>query len=152
MSEPTPPTIQDRLLTAFRALVRAEFPQYTYLGIYEYAIRATDGSTVDCDPVDTTIPLPSLAKVPLRSSILGETVTPQAKGERCLVMFVNGDPTRAICVSTDPYPKAAQIGDATTTTLKLAGGVLPAARATDAVVAGPFVGTITAGSSKVSIG
>ena len=141
MSAPIQPTEADRLLTAIRSIIRAELPQYTYLGLYEYAVQATDGTTIDCDPTDTTIPLPSLARVPLRSSIQGERAKPTV-GSRCLIAFVNADPTRPICVSADPVAQTVQI----------AGGSLAAARVTDAVVVGAFGGTITTGSTKVTVG
>jgi hypothetical protein len=93
-----PPTDNDRLLASLRKIIRAEFPQLTYMGFWEYAVEATDGTTVDCSPTDTNIPLPSLAKVPLLSGIMGE-IAPSVVGQTCLIVFLNGDPTRARCIS-----------------------------------------------------
>lgn len=110
MSEPVQPSAFDRLLAPLRSIIRAELPQYTYFGIYEYAVQSTSGSTVNCDPVDTTIPLPSLASVELRPSILGEVVTtPIVPGSRCLVAFVNSDPTRPVVMSILGTPASTNI-------------------------------------------
>ena len=110
MSEPVAPSTFDRLLQSLRAIIRAEFPQFTYAGIYEYAIQSSSGATVSCDPVDTTVPLPSLANVELRPSILGEAVTsPILSGSRCLVAFVNNDPTRPTILSISNPPASAAI-------------------------------------------
>jgi len=100
MSEPIAPSTFDRLMQSIRAIIRAELPQATFQGIYEYSIQSTDGLTASCDPVDTTIPLPSLPSVELRPSILGGIVAP-ARGARCLVAFVNSDPTRPVIISVD---------------------------------------------------
>jgi len=125
---PQQPTVSDRALAAFRMLVRGEFPQLGYQGIYEYSVQSSDGSTVDCDATDTTISLPShLAKVPLRSSILGAQVTPSS-GSRCLIMFVNADPSRPVCVFVEPTPVTATIataGGLNPGTLNLKGGGMP---------------------------
>lgn len=91
------PTTQDRLLESFRAIVRAEDPNRTYRGVFEYAVQATDGNTIDASPTDTTIPLPALAKVPIR----GQSITPTV-GARAIVGFINADPTRPYVLSIDP--------------------------------------------------
>lgn len=103
-----PPTDLDRLLSSFRKLVRAEFPTSTFRGIFEYAVEAVGSNTIDCSPTDTQIPLPSLAKVPLRSSILGAIVTPTV-GSRCLIMFVNTDITQPVCVFIEGPPAVATV-------------------------------------------
>ena len=71
----TPPTYLDRLMQGLRALVRAEVPRLSYLGLYEATVNAVahDGSTADVTPTLTS--LPPIPKVPLQSSILGEIVT-----------------------------------------------------------------------------
>lgn len=94
------PTELDRLLVSIRKIIRAEFPQLTYMGFWEYAVSATDGTTIDCSPTDTAIPLPALAKVPLISGLLGELATPVV-GKKCVILFLNGDPTKARCISID---------------------------------------------------
>lgn len=122
---PQNPTALDRLLAAFRALVRSEFPSLPYLGAYEYVVTSTDGTsttaakTVDCKPTDPALTLPSLARVPIR---LPYGVTPP-KGAICTVQFLNGDPSKPFVVNfADPM-----------TLLVFAGGKLPNARQGDMV-------------------
>jgi hypothetical protein len=91
----------DRISQVIRRIIRSEFPDYVYRGIYEYAIQSVDGTTISADPVDTTLTLPHIAGLVLRSSILGETIVPTI-GNRCLVMFVDGKPSRPVIVGCDP--------------------------------------------------
>lgn len=140
----------NRLIAAIRRIVRSEFPNLTFLGIYEYSIQSTDGTTIDATPVDTSLTLPSISKIILRPSILGEKVKPTV-GKTCLIMFVNGSPTRPICISCSAKNDTVEI-DAETM-VKIAGGGPPAARLGDAILAaGIFAGTVTAGSTKTQIG
>lgn len=110
MSAPVQPTVKDRLLTAFRALVRAEFPQYNYFGIYEYSVTAVNANplallvtlatsvvSIDATPVDTTIPLPSISNLIIKAIVK----TKPTVGDICHIMFANGDPSKPICVSCD---------------------------------------------------
>lgn len=94
------PTTLDRLLDSFRKLVRAELPTFTFTGLWEYSVQATDGTTIDCSPTDTAIPLPSLAKVPMLSGLMGE-ISPAVVGKKCVIVFLNQDPTKARCISVD---------------------------------------------------
>lgn len=134
------PSASDRLLAALRSLVRAELPQLTFLGTYEFTIQGASGSTVDVSPTDTTISLPSFTGVPLRSSLLGQVVTAQAVGGLALLRFINGDPTRPVCMSITSIPETAvldatgemQIGPSASTVV-LNGGSLPLARVGDSV-------------------
>lgn len=160
MPSSIPPTNLDRLWNSFRALVRAESPTLTFAGIYEYGIQAVHGTapsaTVDCSPTDTTIPLPPLVNIPMRSAVDGTTVTPTI-GSNCLVMFVNADPSRPVVFGVDPISAMVKVQataeiDISAPAVNIANGVLPAARQTDLVVAGPFMGTITSGSTKVVVG
>jgi hypothetical protein len=96
VSEPVQPTALDRLLTALRLLIRAELPQLTYFGTYEFSIQSSSGSTVDIAPVDTTVSLPSMTAVPLISSLQGQAVVPNSG--LCRVRFINGDPSQPIVV------------------------------------------------------
>lgn len=149
----------DRLMANIRRIVRSEFPNYTYQGIYEYSIQSVSDSLVDADPVDTSIGLPSIAKMPMRSSILGETVTPTV-GKLCLVMFVNGVPSRPMVFSCAAKNEeidvdatsAAHFGDSASA-ITVGGSGPPCARLGDTLLAGGmFAGTITSGSSKVTVG
>ncbi len=96
----------DRLREAFAKLVRSEVPQLDFLGVYEYAVQATDGNastpskTVDANPTATEtsggrkLNLPNITKVPI---MLPYGVTPPV-GALCTVQFLNGDPARPVVV------------------------------------------------------
>ena len=139
MSEPVNPSPLDRLMSAIRALIRAEYPQYTYAGLYSYTIQNANSSTgaIDAQPVDTTIPLPGLSNVPLRPSLLGELAM-ATMGTTCLVEFVNADPTQPNVVSIGATNFTGTI-DASTevdvgpsaSTVNLGAAQQPIARSTD---------------------
>lgn len=97
-------------MTALRLIIRAELPQLTYFGTYEYSIQNANGSTVDVAPVDTTTGLPSIKGVPLVSSLVGQSIVANAGLAR--IRFVNGDPTRPVCVGLVDLP-ASSSTDAT---------------------------------------
>lgn len=102
------PSALDRMWQYFRTLVRAELPELRFLGTYEYTILATDGSTVDGAPVDTSLGLPSLRQVELRADSIARQ-TPKL-GDVCHVVFLNGDRTKPKCSWTAPDPTAVRIG------------------------------------------
>lgn len=91
----------DRLIDSLRSIIRSEFPNIKFLGIYEYAIQGVTGGKIDADPTDTSLGLPSIAKIELIPSILGESVKPTV-GKLCRVQFINGLSTRPVVVSCDP--------------------------------------------------
>jgi hypothetical protein len=113
MAEPIDPTLLDRLLTGIRAILRAEMPTLTFLGLYEYTVTASTPTTVDCQPTDPTIPIPVLNGIPIGSLSDGGVGQPTT-GNRCLIEFVNGDPTRPVVLFNDPQVRTATI-DATQT-------------------------------------
>jgi hypothetical protein len=141
MSAVVPPLSADRLLASLRLLIRAETPTLTYAGTYEYSIQAVNGTAIDCSPVDTTIPLPSMSALPVRPSVLAESVTGIQTGQLCLVQFINADPTRPIVVSLSEISQTATIdakgsmtvGSANTASVQLGGGVAPVARIGDLI-------------------
>lgn len=133
----------DRIIDSIRRIIRSEFANYTYLGVYEYSIQSVDGSgdadtTIDALPTDTTLTLPGINKLPLKPSIIGATSKPVA-GKLCLIMFVNGKQSKPVCISCEGPADKVKIGTG------------PAvARLGDSVLAGPWGGTITTGSTKVT--
>ena len=159
MTEPIQPSPLDRLLTALRLLIRAELPQLTFFGTYEYSIQSSSDSTVDVAPVDTTISLPSMTGVPLISSLLGQVVVPNEG--LCRIRFVNGDPSQPVCVGLASVASSVSV-DATgmlnigpsAGKVVLNGGTLGVARVGDSgtmyLPPGCFVtGTITTGPTVV---
>lgn len=129
--------MSDRLLGAVRALVRAELSRLSYLGTYAYTVQRAAAGTVDAAPA-SALPLPPLVGVPLASSLLGQRVTPAAAGAPCRIRFVNGDPSRPVCVGIGAVPVRASV-DATDTlrlgpsasAVALAGGSAALARVGD---------------------
>ena len=103
----------DRLLASFRALIKTELAAMSFLGTYEYSIVAADSGTVDVTPVDPSVGLPAMTKVPLRSGLLGQNVTPAAGGT-AMIRFVDGNPSRPVCTGILGIPKNTTI-DATGT-------------------------------------
>ena len=110
MSEALTPL--DRLWQSFRALVVAEIRATVgYPGTYEYSIIRADGSTVDATPTNTTIGLPSINNLPLRTSPIGP-LTP-SKDRLCHVVFLSGDARapRVTWVQPGDGPGIVRIGD-----------------------------------------
>jgi len=138
-TDPFEPATTDRLLRSIFALVRAQFPRYTYAFPWEYVVQNTDGETVDATPLDPSIPLPEVVGAPLASSIIGENVTP-AIGSVCTIVFADGNPTKPRVVGGD-YLTVPQL-------IKIAGGGPASARVDDTVNAGYLVltasGTVSA--------
>lgn len=91
--------------------------------------------------------LPSVSKVPIRLGIPGVTVK-VAPGARCVLEFLEGDPTRPV-VTLWGTTSVLEM-DLSATLITLNGGVLAIARATDPVVAGPFAGTVV-GPGNVTV-
>jgi hypothetical protein len=141
MSEPVQPSPLDRLLTAIRAIIRAEFPQYTYAGLYSYTIQSINSGTgaIDAEPVDTTVPLPGLSNISLSPSLLGDLAL-ATSGSTCLVEFVNADPTRPVVISigatnftgTVDASQQMNIGPSAST-VNLGAAAMPVARISDTV-------------------
>lgn len=138
MSEPTP---QDRFLAAVRAIIRAELPNLTYLGVWSYTVMGVNGDgTVNAASSDPRAPLPALNNVPIAAGADGSTSVPTV-GNECRIEFVNADPTRARVVGNAPTVKVATIdatdtvnvGPSVTDAVRLGSGDAPVARNGDAV-------------------
>ena len=140
MSQPVQPTALDRLLTSIRNLIRGEFPQYTFAGLWEYSIQAVNSTgTLDLQPTDTTISLPDLSNVGFSPSLLAES-SMATMGSTCLVEFVNGDPTRPRVISigatvfmgTIDASQTINVGPSASS-VNLGAAQMPTARTTDTV-------------------
>lgn len=144
-----------RQLAALRALFEQFDPDRKYRGVTEYRVVTQEGKRLNLQPVRVSTGMPDLARVPMRPGVSGADST-VALGSRVLVGFADSDRARPYVAGFEDAdgegfkPTTTRI-DASTS-LTLANGSLFAARVTDAVVAGPFGGTITAGSSKVKVG
>jgi len=148
--------VLDRLLSHLRKIIRDEDPNRDLVGLFEYSVSSAQQTASDVvfsgyptdvrpTPDDTNelrVPLPPAVNWPLRVGIAGTSFVP-AVGGLVYVMFANRDPAKPVVVSYDgTVPLLVQVS----------GGVLPSARVTDTVQAGPFSGTITSGSLKVYVG
>lgn len=148
--------VGDRLTRDFLALVRETMPSLTFLGRYEYAVRADGGF----DPVDPSLGLPSLTSPELGLSL--STATLKA-GDSVRIQFVDGRPWRpelcsapasstAITVGDAAPAKAARQGDAVNVTTSISGTV---SGGTCTITAAELTAAglhITGGSGQVSIG
>lgn len=96
----------DPVIGPLRAMIQDLAPDSTYSGVWEYAVQATDGTTVDCSPTATAVlsaafPLPQhVTKVPMRSGVAGTACKP-AIGSVVYLAFPNGDPSKAIIMGFD---------------------------------------------------
>lgn len=159
----------DRVLGPVQQLIQKELAPLRFFGRYGYTISNPSTSTIDGTPQDTTLGLPDVQNVPLMGDSLA-SYTPPSGGE-AHIMFVNGDPTKPVCVWTEADSTN---GPADITIAPQASGQSGVARVTDSVivmfppliqiagtVAGapfvgvatittPAVGTIQTGSTTVS--
>jgi|HubBroStandDraft_5_1064220.scaffolds.fasta_scaffold60799_2 hypothetical protein len=166
----------DRLAGALNAIIDRKVSPTRFYGRYQYTISNPSTTTVDATPVDDSINLPELQGVPIVADSISVYVPPD--GGECHVMFLNGVPTRPVCVWTEGNPThagllggttpVARIGDTVqvmlaVTPLNLTGtiqfggsGALSAGvpypivpAASSLIALTPLSGTITTGSSQV---
>lgn len=153
------PTVDDQILDAFRALVRAEVDRIglAYAGVFGYTIQAVSGEPpdvlIDAVPNDPAIGLPDMVRVKMRLGSDGISSVPDT-GIGCLVAFVDRDPAQPVIVSVDSLGvnPIARLGDQVTVflppTLAVIGLVSGAPFTGTITVANPVTGVITQGSGK----
>lgn len=123
-------------------------PDLRYRGTFEYRVVTQEGERLNLQPVLASLGLPDVGRARVRAGIPGARAEHHL-GSYVLVSFVNADPGRPVVVGfEDPegegyLPSVLELGPSPR---------LGIARQTDAVVAGPFAGTITGGSSTVKAG
>jgi hypothetical protein len=146
-------TATSRRLTLLRRLLEQLDPFQRFRGLFEYRVVTQDQlGRLNLQPVRVSTGMPDLQHVPVRPGIPGARAD-HFLGACVLVTFLDASPARPVVTgfaddqSGGFLPTRLEL-DATTE-LILGGGVLGVARQTDAVVAGPFGGTITGGSTKV---
>jgi hypothetical protein len=146
MSAGTP--FDDRWIESVREIVRQEVAaQAPYAGVYDYVVTASNGSTCDAVPADTSRGLPPVTGIPILSGIPGAKVTP-ANGSRVGIGFLDCNPTK---------PFVWGLFDSRVATLvSFAGGTSPVARQGDTVIvffppAIPFTGTAIVGGVPSAI-
>lgn len=148
----------DRLKAAILAIIRESLPQLPFLGVYEYRVFRANSGTFDGSPVTDAYGLPDVTSVPMRPSITGGT-SKMLLGSSVLIGFINGDPGRPYVMGGDPDTPPTEADFTASVKIKadapqiqLNNGVFGVARLGDAVVAGPFGGTITVASATVKAG
>jgi len=151
---------------AMRRIFDAVDPLRAYRAAYEYRVVSLAGHTLNLQPVRSSAGMPDLERVPVRLSagvradaLLGSLVT---------VLFLDGDPSRPRAFTGDDADAPGWAPDAIDVDVAAGGDVtigahaattalgpsprLGVARIGDAVIAGPWGGTITAASTTVKAG
>jgi hypothetical protein len=135
-------------LAAWSKLLEQLDPLRRFRGLYEYRVVTQETERLNLQPVRVALGVPELRRVRVRPGVAGCRAT-VALGSTVLVAFVNADPSRPVVVGFEDaesdgfMPLELDLGEAPR---------LGVARITDAVVAGPFGGTITGGSARVKAG
>lgn len=140
-------TSTSRRRATLQALFEQLDPLRRFRGVSEYRVVTREGKRLNLQPVRVSTGMPDLARVYVRPGVSG-CEAEVALGSRVLVAFVDSDPGRPVVTS---FEEADGEGFEPTS-LTLMKGLLGVARMTDPVQAGPFAGTITAGSTKVKAG
>jgi hypothetical protein len=153
-----------RRLELWRELAEALDPRRRFRGVTEYRVVTLDGERLNLQPVLTSVGMPDVQRVIARPGVAG-CKAEVALGSRVGVAFMNSDPSRPyVCCYEDAegegfVPDVLDI-DATdevvlgisASSVDIGDGTMGAARQNDPVTAGPYAGTITLGSTKVTVG
>ncbi len=126
-------TTLDRIYESLRALIRAETPTLTFLGVWEYSVSSATATSFSGRPTSSHFPLPDLVDVPLRVGVAGASFRP-AVGSLVLVAFANADPRRPVVLNYDATAPADLELDST-------GAVVVGASASS-VALGPALGRV----------
>ena len=97
----------NRLLAAFKALLKEAQPNLDFYGVYRYNATGCDyeGQTVDATPASTRPGLPTLSKIPIRSWMKVEIKNGTALG----IGFLDGDPTQPYVACADQSTVVARV-------------------------------------------
>jgi len=156
----TDPTIDDRMLAAFRVLVSAELEALRFRGLFDYTITGVSGeapnATISARPTNGELGLPEINNMPMQPAIGGVTNTPTTG--QCVVAFLDGNPAKPVIVgvpSSGANP-VARLGDQVMIFLPptlVFTGTIGGSPATGTIaVPNPITGSITQGSGKVRTG
>lgn len=91
-----------RRLAAYAKLLEGLDPWRRYRGVFEFRVVTQSGHRLNLQPVRVASEMPDLANVPVRPGASGLRAT-VALGERVLVSFIDGDPSRP-CVTSHEEP------------------------------------------------
>jgi hypothetical protein len=150
----TPP---DRFVEGLMAIIREQFPQLFYMGLFDYVITGVNGEApgVTCDvrPNNPDIGLPECNAVAIVASVSNMSATPSS-GMACVLAFLDGDPTkpRIVGFEASGANPVARLGDQVMSflqpTLPVVGTVSGSPFVGTITVANPITGTITQGSGR----
>jgi hypothetical protein len=156
-----------RIGRALRSIAREATNKTAFHGLYRFRVVQMNGTRVDLQAVRKQAGLPDTLPVDVWPGMAGLFSSQLTPGALVLVAFIEGEPSAPIISHFEPkggggFLPINLLIDATTLLelgpsaagVAIAGGVEPfrAARKTDPVQAGPFVGFITEGSLKTRIG
>lgn len=162
----TSTTGQNRFLDPLNAVIAKQVAPTRFYGRYEYTISNPTKTTVDCAPTDSSLGLPDLQNVPITADSVSSYTPPD--GGTCHIQFLNGQPTRPICVWTDEAPTIvslmqgtnpiARLGDQIQAflppVLPISGvvtiGGMPSPLTGTVMIANPITGVITQGSPQAN--
>ena len=134
-----------RRLNAIERIVLALFPDLKYRGAYEFRVVTQSGDRLNLQPVRSATGMPDLLGVPVRPGMAGLKCN-ALLGCLVVVQFLDADPSRPVVTGFDAPDAPGWMP----LTLELGGpGALGIARIGDAVIAGPYAGTIVAGSARI---
>jgi hypothetical protein len=137
-----------RRAQAYARILAASDPGARFRGVFEYRIVSQAGDRLNLQPARTRASMPDLARVPVRMGVPGVRAQ-HAPGSQVLVVFLDADASRPVVVGFDSpeqpgwHPLFLELGGP---------APLGVARMTDPVIAGPFAGTITLGSTRIKAG
>lgn len=146
-----------RRLTALRRIVDQLDPGRRFRGLYEYRVVTQDAERLNLQPVRVSTGMPDLQRVPVRPGVPG-TRADVTLGTRVLVGFIDADQSRPAVLGFEDAEgegfRPIKYELDATTAIEIGGAAgLPSARQTDAVLAGPWSGTIVGPcSTKVKVG
>lgn len=146
-----------RRLSSLRRIIEQIDPRRRYRGVYEYRVVTQESERLNLQPIRVSTGMPTLQRVFVRPGVSGARAD-VALGSRVIVSFLDGEPARPIVVGFEDadgegfLPTILELNASTQVGLGPGPARLAVARQTDPVIAGPFGGTITAGSTRVSSG
>ncbi len=97
----------NRLLAAFKALLKEAQPNLDFFGVYRYSATGCDyeAQTVDATPASPRPGLPTLSKIPIRSWLKVEIQSGTSLG----IGFLDGDPTQPYVATADQSTVVARV-------------------------------------------
>lgn len=87
-----------RMLSAFKKMIDALYPQLAIAGVWEYRVVTQSGKRLNLQPVRVSTGMPDLERVMIRPGIAGVDVMVKP-GARVLVTFLDGEPGRPAVVN-----------------------------------------------------